>query len=246
MADLWSMREFSIAQAPLDEEKRLQEQLCCDDKIHTLDDRGYVWKQTQQEVELSFPQVKLTLEEAKAAQVTIRTRHLKVVAQGEVKFDDDLWDSVRPEDSMWVVGDGILVVSLEKIVREPKELNNWPRCGKSEPDKSGEHQGKLDLDARQTAPHSSVPDRQVPIIKDVFSSSDSDNDSKHNRRSATRRVPTTGTKALRELERKQAVAKEDWRWKKGTPSAVWGDPTFRQASSGAPCSLAEARRRGEV
>lgn len=138
---------------PVYEKEVADKKLLHDDKTYGPDGREYLWKQTQEELEISFTERKLSREEARSARVVIKSGHLFVSVQGETVFDDDLWESIRTDESTWTVVDGVLVVQLSKIALDPPERNNWPRCGKSEPHKyDKEYKAKLARrEARQQA-----------------------------------------------------------------------------------------------
>jgi len=129
---------------PTEERRQEREKRCKDEKVHDVKNMSYSWRQTQEDIEVSFLGDPLAPEEVRSAQVVIRSRHLLVVIRGVTLFDDDLWEAVRTEESTWTVSDGTLVVLMQKVPLEPAERNNWPRCGKSEPHKyEEEHLARL-------------------------------------------------------------------------------------------------------
>mmetsp|Transcript_9897 Transcript_9897/g.11064 ORF Transcript_9897/g.11064 Transcript_9897/m.11064 type:complete len:95 (+) Transcript_9897:2-286(+) len=91
-------------QAPLAERKLVEEQLRNDYKTYDVDDKGYSWRQTQEDLEITFSGHPLTPAEAKAARINIQRTHLKVELKGQVVYDDELWEPVRCDESTWTVG----------------------------------------------------------------------------------------------------------------------------------------------
>lgn len=122
-------------QATVSERRDLEEASLHDSRTYRIDTTGYTWKQTQEELEMSFDGHQLSAAEAKTANVVIKSKHLTIKLKNKTVFDDDLWEAVRPEESTWSVSDGLLTLNLQKVPLDPPTRNNWPRCGKSEPHK---------------------------------------------------------------------------------------------------------------
>eukprot|EP00747_Dinoflagellata_sp_TGD_P182504 gnl/TRDRNA2_/TRDRNA2_36778_c0_seq1.p1 gnl/TRDRNA2_/TRDRNA2_36778_c0~~gnl/TRDRNA2_/TRDRNA2_36778_c0_seq1.p1 ORF type:complete len:274 (+),score=81.19 gnl/TRDRNA2_/TRDRNA2_36778_c0_seq1:58-879(+) len=242
--DSFMQREYKIMTAPLVERDKVEDQLLFDHKTYDVDDKGYSWKQTPEELEVMFTSIRLTKEEARTAKVVIGGSHLKVVLKGETVFDDDLWETVRTEESCWTVSDGVLSVNLVKLPLMPPERNNWPRCGKSEPHKYDKaYKAKLARrEARQKekeeeaelADDPDMPDLEdyVPISERGGGDVPTVEDEKPLPTAPTRPLPaekedesdddeeedvppaSTSTQAWREHLQKEAKAKEAAMWKK--------------------------------
>jgi len=236
MPDLWSEREFCGMQAPLAERDLVEQQLVHDAKSHSVEGRGYTWRQTPEELEIQFVGHKLEPGSSANVSVSIRPNHLTVRVCDALAFDDDLWAAVSPDDSTWTLEqDGILRIELLKVEQEPPELNNWPRCGRSEPHKyEAEHQAKLarkeerrkaqaekllqEAKAEAEAAEARATAKDEAIAAPEESESDSEEDETDaGEGSVCRGVPTTGTQAERLRLERERVAKEAKSWESRNP-----------------------------
>jgi len=81
----------------------------------------YVWRQCGDEVEVTFKKEGLVKGEKQLVKVTFARQSLKVVAKGDVLFDDKLCEPIHPDESTWTLSDGVLQVTLSKV-----QENSWP------------------------------------------------------------------------------------------------------------------------
>jgi len=259
-------------QAPIAERKLMEEQLRNDYKTYTVDDKGYSWRQTQEDLEITFSGHPLTPAEAKAARIIIQRTRLKVELKGQAVFDDELWEPVRSDESTWTVGDGLLVVQLAKVPLDPPERNNWPRCGRSEP-----HKYEREYLARRERKEARHRECDEQLLQEVLAEAAQDrpptqaNAPEHepNVRSRCsvaggalgppaesalaeaaearplrrRSNATTGTAAERERIKRETALGEERRWKQGTNEESWLRARGKGPNGLGPLSTAEVWRR---
>eukprot|EP00929_Paragymnodinium_shiwhaense_P003707 TRINITY_DN10430_c0_g1_i1.p1 TRINITY_DN10430_c0_g1~~TRINITY_DN10430_c0_g1_i1.p1 ORF type:complete len:306 (-),score=107.20 TRINITY_DN10430_c0_g1_i1:306-1223(-) len=74
----------------------------------------YLWKQVEDEVEVTFKKEGLLKGDKKEVKVVFQKKHLRVEAKGETLIDADLFGPTHPDESTWTLSDGVLQVMLSK------------------------------------------------------------------------------------------------------------------------------------
>merc|ERR1712039_1144734 len=82
----------------------------------------YTWRQTGDEVEITFKTEGLQKGDKKQVKVTFARQKLKVEAKGKVYIDAALCMPTQPDESTWTLSDSVLQVTLSKVENE-----NWPK-----------------------------------------------------------------------------------------------------------------------
>lgn len=86
--------------------------------IEDKEDKGetdqYCWRQTADEVEITFKKEGLLKGDKSKVKVTFARCHLKVEAKGETLIDVDLKLPIQPDECLWTLSDGVLQVTLSK------------------------------------------------------------------------------------------------------------------------------------
>lgn len=85
------------------------------------DAEHYTWRQTEDEVEVTFKKEGLTKDDKKAVKVVFGRQKLKVEVKGDVLLDTALNMPTTCDESTWTLMDGILQVNLAKADSE-----TWP------------------------------------------------------------------------------------------------------------------------
>merc|ERR1712039_753863 len=85
----------------------------------------YAWRQTDEEVEITFKKEGLQKGDKKLVKVAFARQRLKVECQGEVLFDAALGGLTQPDESTWTLSDGVLQVNLAKV-----ESETWAKLEK--------------------------------------------------------------------------------------------------------------------
>uniref|UniRef100_A0A7S4R0N7 CS domain-containing protein n=1 Tax=Alexandrium monilatum TaxID=311494 RepID=A0A7S4R0N7_9DINO len=80
----------------------------------------YTWRQTDEEVEVTFKKEGLQKGDKKLVKVAFARQRLKVEVKGEVLIDSALFSQTNTDESTWTLSDGILQVSLAKT-----DSDNW-------------------------------------------------------------------------------------------------------------------------
>eukprot|EP00931_Biecheleriopsis_adriatica_P069176 TRINITY_DN43051_c0_g1_i1.p1 TRINITY_DN43051_c0_g1~~TRINITY_DN43051_c0_g1_i1.p1 ORF type:complete len:305 (+),score=75.64 TRINITY_DN43051_c0_g1_i1:91-1005(+) len=81
----------------------------------------YSWKQTEDEVEVTFKKEGLQKGDKKLVKVVFSRQRLKVEVKGEVIIDSELAASTNTDENTWTLSDGVLQVTLSKASEE-----TWP------------------------------------------------------------------------------------------------------------------------
>lgn len=74
----------------------------------------YRWRQTEDEVEITFKKDELQKSEKKLVKVNFARQRLTVVVKGEALIDAELFGPTRPDECTWTLSDGVLQVNLAK------------------------------------------------------------------------------------------------------------------------------------
>lgn len=74
----------------------------------------YRWRQTEEEVEVTFKNEGLHAGDKKQVKVAFSRQRLKVEVKGEVLIDVDLFGLTHADESTWTLSDGVLQVNLAK------------------------------------------------------------------------------------------------------------------------------------
>mmetsp|Transcript_4457 Transcript_4457/g.9035 ORF Transcript_4457/g.9035 Transcript_4457/m.9035 type:complete len:305 (-) Transcript_4457:165-1079(-) len=74
----------------------------------------YEWRQTDEEIEVTFKKEGLQKGDKKLVKVAFGRQRLKVEVKGEVLIDSALFSHTNTDESTWTLSDGILQVSLAK------------------------------------------------------------------------------------------------------------------------------------
>lgn len=85
----------------------------------TGETEAYKWRQTSDEVEVTF-KCELQKSEKKLVKVTFKRQQLKVEVKGEVVIDAQLFMPCTVDECTWTLSDGVLQVNLAKAEEE-----NW-------------------------------------------------------------------------------------------------------------------------
>lgn len=81
---------------------------------------NYTWRQTDEEVEVTFKKEGLQKGDKKLVKVAFSRQRLKVEVKGEVLIDAALFSQTNADESTWTLSDGILQVTLAKT-----DSDNW-------------------------------------------------------------------------------------------------------------------------
>mmetsp|Transcript_120853 Transcript_120853/g.376386 ORF Transcript_120853/g.376386 Transcript_120853/m.376386 type:complete len:305 (-) Transcript_120853:240-1154(-) len=81
---------------------------------------AYTWRQTDEEVEVTFKKEGLQKGDKKLVKVVFARQRLKVEVKGEVLIDSALFSQTNTDESTWTLSDGVLQVSLAKT-----DSDNW-------------------------------------------------------------------------------------------------------------------------
>jgi len=87
---------------------------------------AYSWKQTDDEVEVTFKQEGLQKGDKKLVKVVFSRQRLKVEVKGELLIDSALALPTNTDENTWTLSDGVLQVTLSKAEEE-----TWPELLKS-------------------------------------------------------------------------------------------------------------------
>lgn len=82
----------------------------------------YAWRQTEDEVEVTFKKDGLQKGDKKLVKVTFSRQKLKVEVKGEVLIDAQLCQATQPDEATWTLSDSVLQVTLSKA-----EAESWPQ-----------------------------------------------------------------------------------------------------------------------
>lgn len=85
------------------------------DSTPTGETETYKWRQTEEEVEVTFKQEGLVKGDKKAVKVVFARQRLKVEVKGQVLIDGTLAEFTQPDESSWTLSDGVLQVNLAKV-----------------------------------------------------------------------------------------------------------------------------------
>lgn len=80
----------------------------------------YSWRQTSDDVEITFKTTTLQKSDGKLVQVNFSKQKLKVSVKAEVLLDATLWGQTVPDDCTWTLSDGVVQVTLAKA-----SATNW-------------------------------------------------------------------------------------------------------------------------
>lgn len=80
----------------------------------------YTWRQTEEEVEVTFKKEGLQKGDKKLVKVTFARQRLKVEVKGEVLIDAALFSQTNTDENTWTLSDGVLQVTLAKT-----DSDNW-------------------------------------------------------------------------------------------------------------------------
>lgn len=86
----------------------------------TGENEQYKWRQTDDEVEVTF-KVELQKGDVKLVKVTFARQRLKVVVKGETLIDEGLYGPTHADESTWTLSEGVLQVNLAKAGED-----EWP------------------------------------------------------------------------------------------------------------------------
>jgi len=81
----------------------------------------YAWRQTEDEVEITFKKEGLQKGDKKLVKVAFSRQKLKVEAKGEVLIDAQLCQATQPDEATWTLSDSVLQVTLSKA-----DAESWP------------------------------------------------------------------------------------------------------------------------
>lgn len=104
---------------------------------------SYTWKQTDDEIEITFKREGLQKSDAKLVKVEFSPTRIKVDVKGEILMDGSLRHTIDSSGSAWTISDGILQVTLTKAKVDETwmELFNKP----TETDKQeARHRSEID------------------------------------------------------------------------------------------------------
>merc|ERR1712113_675858 len=86
----------------------------------------YTWRQTEEEVEITFKTEGLQKGDKKSVTVNFSRKRLNVVAKGKVLFDAELAMPTQPDESIWTLSDSVLQITLAKA-----ESESWSKLLKA-------------------------------------------------------------------------------------------------------------------
>merc|ERR1712048_194601 len=89
-----------------------------EDTVPKGETEQYRWRQTDDEVEITFKKEGLQKGDKKLVKVAFARQRLKVDCKGEVLFDAALGGLTQPDESTWTLSDGVLEVILSKVESE--------------------------------------------------------------------------------------------------------------------------------
>jgi len=95
------------------------------DSTPSGDAEHYTWRQTEDEVEVTFKKEGLQKSDKKVVKVVFSRQKLKVEVKGEVLLDTELNMPTQSDESTWTLMDGVLQVNLSKASSE-----SWPDLAK--------------------------------------------------------------------------------------------------------------------
>lgn len=88
----------------------------------TGETEAYRWRQTDEEVEVTFKKEGLQRGDKKLVRVAFARQRVTVDVKGEVLLDAELCGRTHPDESTWTLSDGVLQLSLAKA-----DAESWPR-----------------------------------------------------------------------------------------------------------------------
>uniref|UniRef100_A0A7S1KZM6 CS domain-containing protein n=1 Tax=Alexandrium catenella TaxID=2925 RepID=A0A7S1KZM6_ALECA len=95
------------------------------DAAPTGETEQYTWRQTDEEVEVTFKKEGLQKGDKKLVKVAFARQRLKVEVKGEILIDTALFSQTNTDENTWTLSDGVLQVSLAKT-----DSDNWMALAK--------------------------------------------------------------------------------------------------------------------